>query len=115
MTTSEEKEKKPMEIPNISSPSKSESSVDSEIPDPSLRKKICLKLSKILRKNLFQDLLQSQENAIKIEEKVRNDDPKMGTDYKEKLYVIFKSLKVKIYLLIKGIGWNRRNFERKKD
>ena len=61
---------------------------------PNLRKKICLKLAKILQNNYNGEKLASQNLALSIEKKIRNEFPLMNKEYKSYIKMVFSIIKV---------------------
>lgn len=64
-----------------------------------LRKKICLKMSKILQEKYNLEKNASQEMTLKIETKIRNINPDMQMEYRNKILVVLKLLKVSLFNL----------------
>jgi len=59
-----------------------------------LRKRICHKMSKILQEKNGMDKQKSQDVTLQIELKIRNLHPDMKGDYKEKIKILLKLMKV---------------------
>lgn len=59
-----------------------------------LRKRICLKMAKMIqdKTNISKD--EAQKLTIELESRVRSYDPNMGSDYRSKIMVILKLVKV---------------------
>lgn len=64
-----------------------------------LRKRVCQKMSQILQEKYTMEKNKSQELTLQIEEKIRNNHPDMREDYKEKIRIILKLMKVFIIYL----------------
>jgi len=64
-----------------------------------LRKKICVKMCKILQEKYKLEKDKAQEMTIKVEGKIRMEHPNMEAQYKEKVLIILKLLKVN-YLIV---------------
>lgn len=68
--------------------------------NPSLRKKICLKMSKILQEKYNMEKDVAQELTLKVEAKIRHVNPDMQAEYKDKVLVVLKLLKVGAIIIL---------------
>ena len=68
--------------------------------NPNLRKKICLKMSKILQEKYRFEKDTAQELTLRIEYRIRQHNPDMQAEYKEKVLIILKMLKVTLLRLL---------------
>ena len=68
------------------------------IENPILRKKICVKMAKILQDKYLYDKEKAQNMTLKLELKIRNENPDMKKEYRNKVFVILKLIKVTILL-----------------
>ena len=59
-----------------------------------LRKKICLKMSQILQEKYNMEKLKSQDITLRVECKIRSLHPNMKEEYKEKIRILLKLMKV---------------------
>jgi len=69
--------------------------------NPTLRKKICLKMCKILQEKYLLEKDVAQKLTMRIETAIRQASPDMQSDYKDKVLIILKTLKFSL-LDIKG-------------
>ena len=76
--------------------SKMDTSQKPSVMNPTLRKKICMKMSKILQDKYNLEKNASQEMTLKIETKIRNINPDMQMEYKNKILIVLKLLKVSL-------------------
>ena len=68
------------------------------VSNPGLRKKICLKMSKILQEKYGLSKDAAQEITLRTESKIRHINPDMQTEYKDKVLTILKLLKVELLM-----------------
>ena len=69
-------------------------SKDENINNPPLRKKICLKMSKIIQDRYNLEVKIARDLTIKIENKIRLMNPDMKQEYRDKILIILRLLKV---------------------
>ena len=69
-------------------------SKDENINNPPLRKKICLKMSKIIQDKYNLEVKTARDLTIKIENKIRIMNPDMKQEYRDKILIILRLLKV---------------------
>ena len=67
-----------------------------------LRKKICVKMCKILQEKYKLEKAEAQGLTIRLEEKIRLEHPDMEAQYKEKVLITLKLLKVTLFIMIKA-------------
>ena len=72
-------------------------SKDENINNPPLRKKICLKMSKIIQDKYNLEVKTARDLTIKIENKIRIMNPDMKQDYRDKILIILRLLKVSVF------------------
>jgi len=68
--------------------------------NPSLRKKICLKMCKILQEKYSLEKEMAQKLTMRIETAIRLASPDMQSDYKDKVLIMLKTLRVIFFLQI---------------
>jgi len=100
-TTSTTKITKPIYNPN--GDKKVDNKQKENVVNPNLRKKICLKMSKILQEKYRFEKDTAQELTLRIEYRIRQHSPEMQAEYKEKVLIILKMLKVLGNFLLKTI------------
>jgi len=64
-----------------------------DVNNPSLRKKICFKMAKILQDKYNLEVKTARDLTIKIETKIRSINPDMKQEYRDKILIILRSLK----------------------
>lgn len=94
-TTSTTKITKPIYNPN--GDKKLDNKQKENVVNPNLRKKICLKMSKILQEKYRFEKDTAQELTLRIEFRIRQHSPDMQAEYKEKVLIILKMLKVMLF------------------
>jgi len=72
---------------------KGEAKLKENVVNPTLRKKICLKMSKMLQDKYHVEKDTAQELTLKVEAKIRHINPDMLTEYKDKVLIVLKLLK----------------------
>ena len=70
----------------------------SHVENKLLRKKICLKMSQLLQEKYSMDKLKSQDVTLRVECKIRNLHPNMKEEYKEKIRILLKLMKVQMHI-----------------
>lgn len=86
---------KNLETSRVVSKENDAKSQNNHVENRNLRKKICHKMSQILQEKYNMEKIKSQETTLQIEEKIRNLNPDMKEEYKEKIRIILKLMKVK--------------------
>jgi len=65
-----------------------------DVNNPNLRKKICFKMAKILQDKYNLEVKTARDLTIKIETKIRTINPDMKQEYRDKILIILRSLKM---------------------
>lgn len=73
---------------------KSDKNDQYRIENKQMRKKICHKMAQLLQEKHGVEKLKAQEITLQIEVKIRNLHPDMKEDYKEKIRILLKLIKV---------------------
>ena len=95
MVTTSTKVTKPIYNTNLDM-KKNDSKQKENVINPNLRKKICVKMSKIMQEKYGLTREAAQALTLKVENRIRAVNSDMGSDYKNKILVVLKLLKVKI-------------------
>lgn len=83
-----------------------------------LRRRVCLKLAKKIESNFNIEKSKAQELTLKIENKIRVLNPYLDDEYKDKIIIILKLIKVQILEsnlthmnnIISTLNWILKNF-----
>lgn len=93
MVTTSTKVTKPIYNTNMDM-KKNDQKQKENVMNPNLRKKICVKMSKIMQEKYGLTREAAQALTLKVENRIRSVNSDMGSDYKNKILVVLKLLKV---------------------